>query len=164
MHTALLFRLYLQISQRTNVTFYQNGCAWDGNGQCGADTQLNFCCLRPLGQCAHIQQGFVLGTHLAERASRFGYFEFHAHAGFAHTCTHVVQGWCRGESSSQLFSIAAAIIVYLLQIWSIVYVLLASGLHGMNAKFIGGLFVHLTLLSSPNLIGAAGWWPQRGCR
>ena len=64
---------------------YQNSSTWDGNGQFGADTQLIFCCLRPLGQCAHIQQGFVLRTHLAERASRFGYFEFHAHARFAHT-------------------------------------------------------------------------------
>ena len=91
MHTALLFRLYLQISQRTNVTLYQDGCTWDGNGQCGADTQLNLCCLRRLGQCAHILQGFVLGTHLAERAIRI-LNSMHTHAALHTLGSKAMQG------------------------------------------------------------------------
>ena len=98
---------------------------------------------------------------------RFGYtlsrkshqdLEFHAH-----TCC-IAHTWFKGDAgvelSPHLFSIAAAIGIST----RFDQLLLASGLHGMSAKFIGGLFVHLTLFSSPNLIGAAGWWPQRGCR
>ena len=146
MHTALSFRLYICRSLREQM--YQNGCTWDGNGQCGADTQLNFCCLRPLEQCAHIQQGSFWEHTLAERASRVGYFEFHAHA---HTCTRMVQGRCRGRVIVTTFfncccnhcvSPPALIQLLLSPHWTkaalLHWLLLAAGLHGMSAKFNGG--------------------------
>ena len=93
-------------------------------------------------------------------------------------CTHMVQGRCRGRVIDTTFfncfcnhCISPPDLMQLLLSphWTkaalLHQLLLASRLHGMSAKFIGGLvLVQLTLFSSPHLSGAAGWWPQRGCR